>query len=198
MAANIPSIGRVVLASGRVLFAVGILENAYHETSRIEVLTPAEIDTREPQLLAEAKRLSARILFDKLDVLIIDEIGKNINGTGFDTYAVGRYHTPYISGGPSITRISVLDLTDISHGNANGLGIVDCTTRRAYDKLDFEQTYPNVLTSTVPLSVKIPMVLKNDRQVIEAAIRTCNIVDHEHGSIRPHKKYHHSFRNRGE
>jgi hypothetical protein len=90
---------------------------------------------------------------------------------------VGRYHTPYASGGPSITRIAVLDITNRSHGNANGLGILDFTTRRAFDKFSFENTYPNSLTSTVPTSVKIPMVLKNDRQAIQAAIKTCNILD---------------------
>ncbi len=109
----------------------------------------------------------------------IDEIGKDISGTGFDTNVVGRYHTPYASGGPDITRIAALDVTEKSHGNANGLGILDFTTRRAFDKFIFEQTYPNSLTSTVPTSVKIPMVLQNDRQAIQAAIKTCNILNKE-------------------
>ena len=73
----------------------------------------------------------------------------------------------------------MLDITDRSHGNANGLGIVDFTTMRAFNKFIFEQTYPNSLTSTVPASVKIPMVLKNDKQAIQAAIKTCNILDKE-------------------
>ena len=177
MAENIPALGRVTLASGRILFAVGTLENAYHETSRIEVLRAGEVESREPFLQEEAKRLSPKLHLDELDVLVIDEIGKDISGTGFDTNVVGRYHTPYISGGPSITRILVLDITDVSHGNANGLGIVDFTTRRAYEKFDFENTYPNSLTSTVPASVKLPMVLKSDRQAMQAAIKTCNIPD---------------------
>lgn len=177
MGVNIPSIGKVVLESGRILFAVGSLENAYHETARIVVLSPQEVISEEPLLQEEAKRLSPRIHFDTLDVLIIDEIGKDISGTGFDTNMVGRYHTPYCSGGPEIGKVAVLDVTDVSHGNANGLGILDFTTRRAYDKFDFENTYPNALTSTVPMSVKIPMVLKNDRQAIQAAIKTCNILD---------------------
>jgi len=177
MAENIPAIGKVVLDSGRVLFAVGSIENAYHETCRIEVLEPEEIAAEEPKLQAEAKRLSPKLHFDSLDVLIIDEIGKDISGTGFDTNIVGRYHTPFISGGPSITRVAVLDITDVSHGNGNGLGIVDFTTRRAYGKFDFENTYPNSLTSTVPMSVKIPMVLKSDKQAMQAAVKTCNILD---------------------
>jgi hypothetical protein len=109
----------------------------------------------------------------------MDEIGKDISGTGFDTSVVGRYHTPYISGGPEITRIGVLDLTERSHGNANGIGIVDFTTRRLFDKFIPEQTYPNSLTSTVPISVKIPMVLASDLLLIKAAIKTCQIPDFE-------------------
>jgi hypothetical protein len=127
--------------------------------------------------LDEAWRLYPKLYFDRLDVLIIDEIGKDISGTGFDTNVVGRYHTPFVSGGPTITRIAALDITERSHGNANGLGILDFTTRRAFDKFNFKKTYPNSLTSTVPMSVKIPMVLKNDRQAIQAAIKTCNILD---------------------
>ena len=176
MAENLQTMGRVTLAKAKVLCGVALLENAYHETARVEVLPGDEIPVREPALLEEAWRLYPRLYFDRLDVLIIDEIGKDISGTGFDTNVVGRYHTPYVSGGPTITRIACLDITARSHGNANGLGILDFTTRRAFDKFDFDNTYPNSLTSTVPTSVKIPMVLKNDRQAIQAAIKTCNIL----------------------
>ncbi|AET68546.1 hypothetical protein Desor_3024 [Desulfosporosinus orientis DSM 765] len=175
MAENIPAIARVTLKNTKLIFAVGILENAYHEICQIEVLKNEEIEGAEPVLLEKAKSLSPKIYFDNLDVLIIDEIGKNISGTGFDNNVVGRYHTPFISGGPVITRVATLDLTDVSHGNCNGLGILDFTTKRVFEKISFEATYPNSLTSTVPLSVKIPMVLKNDRQAIQAAIKTCNI-----------------------
>jgi hypothetical protein len=179
MAEHIPAIARTTLAHARILFAVGLLENAYHETARIEVLPAPEILAREPALLEEAKRLSPRLAFERLDVLVMDEIGKDISGTGFDTNVAGRYHTPYISGGPQIKRIAVLDLTDKSHGNGNGLGIVDFTTRRVYEKFRFDQTYPNALTSTVPASVKIPMVLDSDRHAFQAAIRTSNLVHME-------------------
>ncbi len=177
MAENIPAIARVILEKTNLIFAVGVLENAYHELCGIEVLKNEEIEVGEPALLEEAKRLCPKIYFDALDVLIIDEIGKNISGTGFDNNVVGRYHTPYCSGGPIISKIVTLDITDVSHGNGNGLGILDFTTKRAFDKFSFEQSYPNSLTSTVPLSVKIPMVLKNDKQGIQAAIKTCNILD---------------------
>jgi len=176
MAENVPAIGRVILDATHLIFAVAVLENAYHETCRIEVLKKDEFEIREPELLLEAWQNVPRLHFDDLDVLIIDEIGKNISGTGFDTNLVGRYHTE-CTGGPNITRAATLDITDPSHGNGNGLGILDFTTRRAFEKFSFEKTYPNALTSTVPGSVKVPMVLKNDRQVFQACIKTCNLLD---------------------
>lgn len=177
MAVQIPEIAKVAIARKNFLFAVGMVENACHQTHTLVVLNKNEIENREPALQELAKKLAPRLWFDQLDVLIMDEIGKDISGTGFDTGVVGRYHTPYISGGPSITKIGALDLTERSHGNANGIGIVDFTTQRLFSKFRPDQTYPNALTSTVPLSVKMPMVLKNDLQVIQAAIKTCNIVD---------------------
>jgi hypothetical protein len=179
MAENIREIAETVIEKQNILFAVGIIENAYHQTYVLEVMGKHEIADREPDMLVLAKKLAPRLYFDQLDVLIMDEIGKDISGTGFDTSVVGRYHTPYISGGPDITRIGVLDLTERSHGNANGIGIVDFTTRRLFDKFIPEQTYPNSLTSTVPISVKIPMVLASDLLLIKAAIKTCQIPDFE-------------------
>ncbi|MCU0602345.1 MAG: nickel-dependent lactate racemase [Desulfobacterales bacterium] len=175
---NIVAIGRKALSTGKILFGVALVENAYHETCRIEAIPSHRIEAEEIALQAEAKRLEPRILFDRLDVLIIDEIGKNISGTGFDNNVVGRFHLPHMkSEGPFITRIAALDITEASHGNGNGLGIVDFTTDRAFRKFSFEETYPNALTSTVPASVRIPMVLENDRLAIQAAIKTCNIAD---------------------
>ncbi|TVR51690.1 MAG: DUF2088 domain-containing protein [Spirochaetaceae bacterium] len=177
MASNIREMAEFVLSHDRIVFGVALLENVYHDTVQIAAIPADEILEREPDLLERAKALSPPLPFDALDVLVIDEIGKEYSGTGFDTNVVGRYHTPFISGGPDITRIVVLDLTDKSNGNANGIGIVDFTTRRVFEKFKFDQTYPNSLTSTVPQSVKIPMVLESDRHAVQAAIRTCNIVD---------------------
>ena len=177
IAENFPAIARVTIEKENILFAIGLLENAYHETCRIELLRKEEIETEEPKLQEEAKRLLPKLHFTDIDVLVIDEIGKNISGTGFDTNVVGRYHTPGCSGGPSVTRLVILNVTDESHGNANGLGIADFTTRRIFDQFSFENTYPNALTSTVLPSVKIPMVLETDLLAIKAAIKTCNILD---------------------
>ena len=175
MAINVPAIARICLAKKNFLFAVGVLENAYHQTHSLVVLNKEEIEPSEPSLLLQAKALAPKIRFKQLDVLIMDELGKDISGTGFDTSVVGRYHTPYKTGGPTISKMAILDLTDVSHGNANGPGLADFTTKRLQDKFIPEQTYPNALTSTVSLTVKMPMALKNDRQAIQAAIKTCNV-----------------------
>jgi len=179
MAENIPAIAKVAIARKNIVCAVGILENAFHETARIEIMRGMDIAQREPELLKEAILLSPRIFFDTLDILVLDEIGKDIAGTGFDTSIVGRYHTPFRTGGPQITRMLALDLTEATHGNANGVGILDFTTRRLYEKFRPEHTYPNALTTTALLAAKMPMVLKNDRQAIQAAVKTCNVEDRD-------------------
>ncbi len=180
MTENIHDIARVVIDRCKIAFAVGLLENPYHETCRVEILEPAEIPEKEIALQEEAKRLLPRLYFSSLDVLVVEEIGKDVSGTGMDNNIVGRYTTPYPSGGPRITRIVVLGLTPGTHGNANGLGIADFTTRRVFEGFSFEQTYPNSLTSTATTSVKIPMVLASDRLAIQAGIKTCNVAD-KHG-----------------
>jgi hypothetical protein len=179
MAENIPAIARVSLARTNILFAVGLVENAYHETCRVEVLRNNEIEAEEPALQAEAKRLCAKIYFGEFDVLVVDQMGKDISGPGIDPNVIGRHHTRLCSGGPSVNRIAVLDVTDKSHGNVNGIGIADVTTRRLFDKISFEHTYPNALTSTLPSGTRIPMVMNNDKQALQACIRTCNRLNKE-------------------
>jgi hypothetical protein len=185
MARNVEEFARTILAGSKIVGGVAVLENAFHETARIEAMSADRIPDREPVLLKEAQKLSACLYLDEIDVLVIDQIGKDISGTGFDTNVVGRYHSPAAAGGggPNPKRLVVLDLTEASHGNANGVGIADFTTERLYRKIDFEQTYPNSLTSTVPLAGKIPMVLPNDRLAIQAAIRTSNRSDKSSATV---------------
>lgn len=161
----------------KVLFAVGLVENAFQETCVVEVIPGGEIMDREPRLLELAKEYAPKLHFTKLDALVIDEIGKNISGSGFDTKVVGRYHSDWVSGGPQINRLLILDISKESKGNGNGLGMADFSTRRAAEKFDFTQTYPNTLTALLTGGVKIPMVLPNDRQGLQACIKTSNLAD---------------------
>jgi len=182
MEENIHSIAEYVLSKNKIAFGLSVWENAYHETAGVLALTPKEFIFEEPKLLIEARRIQPQLLIKRLDSLIMDEIGKNISGSGFDTNVVGRFYTPFVprlETDPTITRLAALDLTKESHGNANGVGIVDFISQRLSKKIDFEQMYPNSLTSTVPIPVKIPLTLKNDMLVYKASIRTSNIVDYQ-------------------
>ncbi len=185
MAENIPSIAHTTLQKANIIFGVGIIENAYDQPQKVVILPAEEIEAKEPQLLKEAKASTAELLFHNFDALIMDEIGKDISGSGLDTNVVGRYHTPFADDGtgPNIRKMGILNLTDKSYGNANGVGIVDYTTQRVFNKMDFEQTYANSLTSTVADSIKVPMVLKNDRQVFQACIKCCNITNKKEARI---------------
>ena len=166
-------IAEKVYASGKILFGVGVVENAYKETAVIEAIPVERILEREKELLQEAKRLMPKLPVSEIDVLFVDEIGKNYSGTGMDTNIVGRLRIPGVEEPPSpnIRYIVAGDLGQKS--GCNVLGIADLTTRRLFEKIDLDATNKNVLTSTFLEWAKIPMVLKNDREALEAAVR-CN------------------------
>lgn len=179
----IPMYGKAILKYTPVIGGLAILENAYDQTRELVGLTPEEIITEEPKLLDRAKSYMPRLLFDSCDVLIVDEISKNISGDGMDPNITGRFPTPYATGGIQAQRVVALSLTPQSHGNACGIGLADFTTQHLYQELDFEQTYPNAITNTVPGLIKIPMVLYNDKEAIQAALKSCNDIDNEQPRI---------------
>jgi len=113
----------------------------------------------------------ARILFDSVDVMIVDYIGKNISGEGMDPNIAGRWIVPTIKGGIDATRIGILDLTDETLGNFVGLGMADTCSKRVVEKISTESTYPNSLTSTVTELCKIPMYFDNHKHTIQATIK---------------------------
>jgi hypothetical protein len=178
MAENVPAMAKVMIELLPIVFGVALVENAYDETCRVEVLPIEIVEAREPELLEEAKARLPKILFAQLDVLVIDYIGKNISGDGMDPNITGRYPTPYAGGGPDVSKMVVLDLTPETKGNANGVGTADFTTKRLVDKMDLDATYANGLTSTVCAPTKIATTLANQEDTIKAAIKTCNILDY--------------------
>ncbi|SCW39106.1 protein of unknown function [Paenibacillus tianmuensis] len=178
MAENVPAMARIMLEKLPILFGVALVENAYDETCIVEVLPAAQMEERERVLLEIAKSRLPKILFDQIDVLVIDYIGKNISGDGMDPNITGRYPTPYAHGGPDVSKMVVLDTTPETKGNANGVGTADFTTQRLVDKMDLAATYANGLTSTVCAPTKIATTLENDLYAIKAAVKTCNILDY--------------------
>jgi len=170
MAQNVVAYGTVYLQKAKILFGLASIENAFDNTCMIEAVPKENILKREPELLKLAKDLMPKIMFPKLDVLVIDQIGKNFSGDGADPNVSGTFCTPYASGGPTFERYAVLDLSDETHGNAIGVGMADVTTKRLFDKIDFDACYPNALTATVLSTVRVPLVLKNDELAIKTAI----------------------------
>jgi hypothetical protein len=178
MAENIFLFGKTVLEKAKILFAVATIENAYDETAKLVVINAPDIINQEPGYLMEAKANMPRILVDSCDLLIVDRMGKDISGDGMDPNITGRFGTPYASGGIRAQRVAVLDLTDATHGNALGIGSIDVTTQRAIEKIELSQMYLNAMTSRVLGGVSIPVVMKNDLEVIQMCIKSSSEVDH--------------------
>jgi len=177
MAEFVPEMATLMINKLPIVFGVAAVENAYDETCHIEVLPADRIYEREVELQKMAKSRMPKLLFDQIDVLVIDYIGKNISGDGMDPNVTGRYPTPYASGGPDVNKMVVLDVTKESKGNANGVGTADFTTRRLADKMDFTATYLNGLTSTVCAPTKLATTLESDELAIKAAVKTCNVLN---------------------
>jgi hypothetical protein len=176
MARRVPALAAVAIAKAPIRLGLAVLENAHDQPYKIVAVPADRILADEPALLDEAKASMPRVPFEQLDVLVIDQIGKNVSGDGADPNITGRYPTPFASGGPQVAKQVVLDLTAETDGNANGLGTADFTTLRAARKMDLGRTYPNGLTSTVVGPVGIPMMLPSDRLALAAALLTCNAV----------------------
>lgn len=180
----VPQAGRAVLEHADVRFGVAILENAYDETAELAAVPALDIPMAEADLLQRAKAYMPRLPVDRIDVLVIDEIGKDVSGAGMDPNITGRMSAPVKADGlPVITRIAVLDLTEKTHGNAVGIGFADVTTRRCANKLDLSVTYANSITSTVLDGARIPMVMNSDREAIVVGLKGCNRIKPESARI---------------
>ena len=170
----IPEIGGVILSKLPILFGLGIVENIYDETAVIRAVLPSRFVEEEKELLSLAKKLMARLPFDKIDVLIVDQMGKNISGTGIDTNVIGRimFIGEREPEKPKITRIVVLDLTEASHGNAVGIGLADYITQRLVKKLDLSALATNAITAMTPEKGRIPIAMPTDQAAVDAALDT--------------------------
>jgi hypothetical protein len=183
MAEHIVAMAEQILATNKILFGIATVENAYDQIIKIVAAAPEDFIDIDRQLLVEAKANMASLPFKQIDVLILDRIGKDISGDGMDPNITGRYPTPYASGGPDIAKMVVLDLTERTHGNANGMGTADFATRRLVNKTNFSMTYANGLTSTVVGPTHMPTILECDRDALQAAIKTCNARDYKQARV---------------
>ncbi len=175
----IQTVARKIMQSANVLFGVGVVENGYGQTAQIGICRSDDIQEMEKRLFKNAKQFAPGLPFDEADIIIIDEMGKDISGTGFDTKVVGRIGLPLVAAepeSPRIKRIVVCDLTEGSEGNAVGVGIVDIITRRLLDKIDMDALNINSITGVCPEMGKIPLTMKNDREAVEIAIKCVGLI----------------------
>ncbi|MBM4307773.1 MAG: DUF362 domain-containing protein [Deltaproteobacteria bacterium] len=169
--AIIGEVSSVIRKKLPILFGMGLIENQYGKTAFIDLVKAEELVEKEKALLKKAKKLAPSLPFDQMDILILDEMGKNISGAGMDTNVIGR--RVFIWGQkprkPKITRIFVRDLTEESHGNATGIGMVDYITKRLFEKIDYPSTAVNCLTGMGPENGRIPIFFERDQDVLSTA-----------------------------
>ncbi len=173
---------RIKLEKCNVLFGVGTIENAYDKLSKLVILPPEGMIEKEREYLQEAMRnmprlplgpLDEPLATGPLDVLIVDKTGKEFSGSGMDPNITGRPSSTAISGGPDVTRLVLLDVSDKSQGNVIGANIAHVTTERLANRFDREAVYANALTSGVLNAAGIPMTMPDDQTAIQAALKTC-------------------------
>jgi hypothetical protein len=167
------AVARTVLAKAPVAFGLAVVENAYDETARVEAVRPAEFEAREEALQVLAKRWLPRLPVREADLLIIDEIGKEISGSGMDTNVVGRkraFKMKDPEDQPQMRLIFVRGLSAHTHGNATGIGVADFTTTLLVRSMDYRATVVNCLTAGYPGSANLPVHFDTDREVVDAAL----------------------------
>lgn len=173
--------GSIIMKKLPILFGIGIIENQRDETAFIELLEAGNLIQKEKALLEKARNLAPMLPFDQADLLIVDELGKDISGAGMDTHVIGRLS--FIGspkpGRPRITRIFVRDLSPETHGNACGIGMADYTTKRLVEKIDFSSTNINSITSMTPEDARIPIFFERDREAFWAAYQTSGTLNLE-------------------
>lgn len=162
----------ILFDSGNIGFGIGIVENSIEKILEIEAIRTEDIPAREPVLLKKAKSVMPRLYFPEIDILLVDEIGKNISGNGIDPNIVGR-HGPKASekGIPKIKYMVILGLSEETHGNAIGIGTADITTKAVFHQIDFDATYANSLASCDIESAMLPLIMENEKEAIAAAMK---------------------------
>jgi len=185
MARAIREIAEVLIGTGRILGGLAVIENAYDETARIVAVPPERILDEEVTLFEEARALMPRLPVAAMDLLIVEEIGKNYSGTGMDVNVIGRWRIAGVPEPetPHAERIVALRLSQASEGNAQGIGLADFTTRAVVDRIDFSAMYLNCIVSTYVQRAMIPMVVATERDAILAALGSLGLGDPERARI---------------
>lgn len=176
---SIPVAAREIIKTGKILFGLGIIENAYGDTASIGAVTAEEMETAEKAMLRQSKKWTARLPVREVDVLIIDKGGKDISGSCIETNVIGRMNLRGESElkSPRVKRIVVSDLSEKSQGNAAGIGLADFITRKFFNKIDFAPTYRNCISCYFPERALLPLVMENDREAVLNAMESARGLD---------------------
>ncbi len=176
---------RFLLETGKIKGGIGVVENAYDKIAQVEVVPAGMVIERDAEMLLAAREKMPQLPFKEIDVLIIDYMGKDISGCGIDTNIIGRTGIDGEKDAeyPKIRSIVVTDLTDASHGNALGIGLADVTTRRLFNKIDFEAAKANVVTSSFLQRGKVPVFGETDSEAVHIALRAAGCRDFQNARI---------------
>jgi len=175
----IPLVAENVLSTGKIIGCIALVENAYDDTMIIKALKSNEFFDQDHFLLDIARKNMPAFPVDDIDVLIIDQMGKDISGVGIDPNIIGRIKIRGVEEPvkPRIKSIIVSDLTEMSFGNAVGIGLADVITKKLYNKIDFPATYSNASTSSFLERAKVPIVAANDKEAFMLALRSCGYMN---------------------
>jgi hypothetical protein len=178
-----PSVGKAVLDTAHILFGVGIVENGYDETAKVQALLPKDFWEGEKALLRESKTWMAKLPFEQIDLLIVDELGKDVSGAGMDPNVIGRPSVQKAPEYPKVQRLFVRDITPACDGNAIGVGMADYTTKRLVDQINYKAMHMNAITSGVTEAAKVPMAFETDREAIQVALGMIGLTPPEKASV---------------
>ncbi len=173
----------ISLGKSNLLFSLAVVENAYDKIRLIRAVPKDRVMEVEPVLLQTAFEKMPKLPIEKLDVLVVDEMGKNIAGTGVDSNIVQRFSSPHMPARMVSKCLVVLDLTEETAGVASGMGLVNIATQRFFKKIDFFRTYPNAITSRTPMAVRMPIIMPNDRDAIRAGLVAAWEVDYDNPRV---------------
>lgn len=175
----------IILEKTKVAFGVATLENAYDQTYMVEAVAREDFIKREKELVKIAKANMPYIMLDEIDVLIVEEIGKNVSGAGFDPNILGRSTVlkTFVLHVPKISQMILLDVTEESHGNAIGMGLFDIITKNVFEKADLESIYANAIACRCIEDAKVPLMVKDEDEAVRVALKLARGADLEHPKI---------------
>lgn len=170
---------RIIISKANIGFGVAILENAYDETLMVEAIPSETMVEREKELVKIAKSNMPTLMIPEIDVLVVEEIGKNISGAGYDPNVLGKSSVlkNFVLAVPEIKRMVLLDITEESHGNGIGVGMFDIITRNVYEKLHLESMYANAIACKCIEDVRIPLITDSENEAIKVAVKVCRGLD---------------------